>query len=171
MSNHSAAGIAALPDAEKKAVQEQLERLLSNPHFSQSRRFPSFLRFVIDQTLLGRPELLKERTLGIEIFGRDANYDTASDPIVRVTAAEIRKRVAQYYHDSANPEELRISLPSGSYIPKFYWPRDANDPVLKETVLATEEEIVIPDVPMVSPAPPVHRHSPVLLVIACVLAP
>ena len=88
MLNHSAAGIAELPDAEKKAVQEQLERLLRNPHFSQSRRFPSFLRFVIGQTLIGRPDLLKERTLGIEIFGRDADYDTASDPIVRVTAPD-----------------------------------------------------------------------------------
>src|SRR5438045_342561 len=86
MLNQSADGIAALPDAEKKAIEERLERLLGNPHFSQSRRFPSFLRFVIGQTLIGRPELLKERTLGIEIFGRDADYDTASDPIVRVTA-------------------------------------------------------------------------------------
>ena len=54
---------------------------------------------MIGQTLLGRPELLKERTLGIEIFGRDADYDTASDPIVRVTATEIRKRIAQYYQE------------------------------------------------------------------------
>ena len=123
MSNHSAAGIAALPDAEKKAVQEQLERLLSNPHFSQSRRFPSFLRFVIDQTLIGRPELLKERTLGIEIFGRDADYDTASDPIVRVTATEIRKRIAQYYQEPGHETELRLSLPSGSYVPQFHWPQ------------------------------------------------
>jgi hypothetical protein len=123
MLNHSEAGIAALPDAEKKAVQEQLERLLRNPHFSQSRRFPSFLRFVIGQTLLGRPELLKERTLGIEIFGRDADYDTASDPIVRVTATEIRKRIAQYYQEPGHETELRLSLPSGSYIPQFHWPQ------------------------------------------------
>src|ERR1700753_899783 len=123
MSNQSAGGVAALPDAEKKAIQEQLERLLSNPHFSQSRRFPSFLRFVIGQTLRGQPELLKERTLGIEIFGRDADYDTASDPIVRVTATEIRKRIAQYYQEPGHESELRLSLPSGSYVPQFHWPQ------------------------------------------------
>jgi hypothetical protein len=123
MLNHSVDGIAALPDAEKKAVGEQLERLLSNPHFSQSRRFPSFLRFVIGQTLMGRPDLLKERTLGIEIFGRDADYDTASDPIVRVTATEIRKRIAQYYQEPGHETELRLSLPSGSYVPQFHWPQ------------------------------------------------
>ena len=123
MLNQSADGIAALPDAEKKAIEEQLERLLGNPHFSQSRRFPSFLRFVIGQTLIGRPELLKERTLGIEIFGRDADYDTASDPIVRVTATEIRKRIAQYYQEPGHETELRLSLPSGSYVPQFHWPQ------------------------------------------------
>ena len=121
-----------LNDAEKSAVREQLNRLLANPFFSHSKRFPTFLRFVTEQTLAGEEENIKERTLGIEIFGRNADYDTASDPIVRVTAAEIRKRVAQYYQEPAHVNEMRIALPSGSYIPKFYWPKGANDPVLKE---------------------------------------
>jgi hypothetical protein len=106
-------------DNEKLAANEQLERLLANPHFSHSRRFPSFLRFIVTQTLSGRTDLLKERTLGVEIFGKHANYDTANDPIVRVTAAEIRKRIAQYYQDPAHEQELRLSLPPGSYVPKF----------------------------------------------------
>src|ERR1700677_4709739 len=130
---------AVLSEAEKSAIREQLDRLLANPHFSHSKRFPSFLRFVVEQTLAGEADNIKERTLGIEIFGRDADYDTASDPIVRVTAAEIRKRVAQYYQDPAHVNELRIALPPGSYIPKFYWLEGANDPVLKDLELAVEE--------------------------------
>src|ERR1700679_106029 len=122
-------------------VREQLGRLLANPFFSHSKRFPTFLHFVVEHTLAGDSENIKERTLGIEIFGRDADYDTASDPIVRVTAAEIRKRVAQYYQDPAHEHELRISLPSGSYIPQFHWPRGANDPVLTEMKLAAAEDI------------------------------
>src|SRR5580704_18083578 len=118
----SVAGAAALTDENKKAIQEQLERLLSNSHFKQSRRFPSFLRFVIDHTLLGQTDMLKERTLGIEIFGRNHDYDTSSDPIVRVAATEIRKRIAQYYQEPGHETELRLSLPSGSYIPQFHWP-------------------------------------------------
>lgn len=104
------------------AVRDQLERMLASPYFSHSKRFPNFLRFVVDHTLSGTADNIKERTLGIEIFGRDADYDTASDPIVRVTAAEIRKRTAQYYQDSKHNEELRITLPSGSYVPQFQWP-------------------------------------------------
>src|ERR1700691_3533749 len=98
---------------ERAAIQEQLERLLVNPHFSHSRRFPSFLRFVVEQTLSGQTDLLKERTLGIEIFGRNADYDTASDPMVRVTATKIRKRSAQSYQEPGHENELRVSLPSG----------------------------------------------------------
>jgi len=109
-------------EQERTDVQQQLERLLANPHFSHSKRFPSFLRFIVEEELEGRGEQLKERTLGVEVFGRDPNYDTTSDPIVRVTAAEIRKRIAQYYQDSGNPDELRISLPPGSYVPHFEWP-------------------------------------------------
>ncbi len=65
---------------------------------------------------------MKERTLGIEIFGKGADYDTANDPIVRVTAAEIRKRIAQYYQEPGREQELRLSLPPGSYIPQFHPP-------------------------------------------------
>src|SRR6202034_306573 len=109
-------------EEEKARIQLQLDRLLANVHFSNSKRFPSFLRFIIHEELEGRGDQLKERTLGIEVFNRDASYDTTSDPIVRVTAAEIRKRIAQYYQESGHADELRISLPPGSYVPHFDWP-------------------------------------------------
>jgi len=110
-------------DAEKAAIEEQVERLLQNQYFSHSRRFPMFLRFVVRHTLAGQADAVKERTLGIEIFGRKADYDTSSDPIVRVTAAEIRKRIAQYYQEPGHDVEIRVSLPAGSYVPQFQWPQ------------------------------------------------
>lgn len=112
-----------LSDLTKNAIVEQLDRLLASPYFSHSRRFPTFLRFVVEHTLARDVDEIKERTLGIEIFGKDADYDTGADPIVRVTAAEIRKRVAQYYQEPEHDDELRITLPSGSYIPQFHSPR------------------------------------------------
>jgi hypothetical protein len=118
MSTHTSVGYS---EQEKARIQVQLDRLLANTHFSNSKRFPSFLRFIVQEELEGRGDQLKERTLGIEVFGRDASYDTTSDPIVRVTAAEIRKRIAQYYQESGHSAELRISLPPGSYVPHFDW--------------------------------------------------
>ncbi len=128
MADYGGVSTAVYGEAEKADILRQLDRLLENPHFSHSKRFPSFLRFIIHEELAGRGDQLKERTLGIEVFGRNAGYDTTSDPIVRVTAAEIRKRIAQYYQDSDNPDELRISLPPGSYIPHFEQPRSASGP-------------------------------------------
>jgi hypothetical protein len=119
----SAANPAEFTEGEKAAIEEQVERLLQNPYFSHSRRFPTFLRFVVRLALAGQADAVKERTLGIEIFGRSADYDTSSDPIVRVTAAEIRKRIAQYYHEPGHDVEIRVSLPAGSYVPQFHWPQ------------------------------------------------
>lgn len=144
MLNDSAATAAPLTDEERKAIHEQLERLLRNSHFKQSRRFPSFLRFVIDQTLHGQTDMLKERTLGIEIFGREADYDTASDPIVRVTATEIRKRIAQYYQEPGHETELRVSLPAGSYVPQFHWPQAARENGSSATAIV---QVLAPPVP------------------------
>ena len=98
---------------------DQLERIVQSKHFRNSKRYPSFLRFVVEQTLAGKTEVLKERTLGVDVFARKSNYDTNDDPIVRVTAGEIRKRIAQYYQEPGHEEELRIDLPLGSYVPHF----------------------------------------------------
>ncbi len=141
----SSKGHVTLSNSDKEAVREQLGRLLASSYFSHSKRFPTFLGFVVEQTLGGQAANIKERTLGIEIFGRDANYDTSSDPIVRVTATEIRKRVAQYYEDPARGDELRIALPSGSYIPHFYWPNGANGSILRTMALAVPGSLPDPE--------------------------
>ena len=110
------------PEPESAAVQEQLERILANPLFRNSRRYPNLLRYVVEQTLQGQTAQLKERTLGIEVFGREPDYDTNLDPVVRTTAGEIRKRIAQYYHEPGRENEIRIDLPLGSYVPEIRIP-------------------------------------------------
>ena len=156
--------------AEKEAVSRQLERLLESQHFHKSKRFPVFLRFVVTEALAGRAESLKERTLGIEVFGKDPNYDTTEDPIVRVTAGEIRKRIAQYYQEPGHEQEMRLLLPSGSYAPQFCPP--------EETVPVVREMEKLPDAQKISLAEPsVSRRSRklvvgllVVLIVAGVLA-
>jgi hypothetical protein len=105
--------------AEVAAVREQLERVLASPHFRNSKRSQSLLRFVTENLLEGRKDLLREKIIGIEVFGRDARYDTAHDAIVRNAAIEVRKRLAQYYLDTGHKDELQIGLPAGSYAPVF----------------------------------------------------
>ncbi len=100
-------------------VRVQLARLLASPLFHHSKHYPSFLRYVVNETLDGHGSHLKERALGVEVFGRFADYDTNADPVVRTSACEVRKRIAQYYHEPGHEDEIRIDLPSGSYIPEF----------------------------------------------------
>ncbi len=100
-------------------IEQQLARIESSPLFSHSRRYPNFLNYVVRKALEGRREDLKERTIGTEVFGRPPEYDLNADPVVRVTAGEVRKRLAQYYYAPEHQEELRIELRPGSYIPEF----------------------------------------------------
>jgi hypothetical protein len=109
-------------EAERRSVLEQLERMLAHPLFKTSKRYPSMLRFIVEHSLAEDADRLKERVLGIEVFGREPDYDTNQDPVVRTTAGEIRKRIAQYYHEPGHESEIRIDLPVGSYVPDFCLP-------------------------------------------------
>ncbi len=118
---------AAVETVESQQIQQQLERLLSDVLFRNSKRYPDLLRYVVEQTLQGQADALKERTLGVAVFHRKPDYDSNADPVVRITAGEVRKRLAQYYTQEEHRGELRIDLPSGSYVPEFHWPaQEAN---------------------------------------------
>jgi hypothetical protein len=83
----------------------------------------------VENTLEGRTGEMKERSLGVAVFGREPDYDTNVDPVVRATAGEIRKRIAQYYHEAGHAAEVRIDLSPRSYIPEFEMPSPVQPPV------------------------------------------
>jgi len=139
----------AVPDA--SAVREQLDRLLAHPLFSNSKRYPVLLAHTVEQTLKGSGADLKERSIGIDVFGRSPSYDANADPVVRITAGEVRKRLVQYYYDSAHDGELVIELPSGSYVPIFH---AAEPPQQPEPVVPVD--VARPPVTLVPV--PVHPH-------------
>ena len=114
-------------ESDKNLVLAQLEKLLGDPHFRSSQRYPTLLRFVVEQTLAGNDDSLKERTLGIEVFHRSPDYDTSLDSVVRLSAGEVRKRIAQYYQLPEHRNELRIDLNPGSYVPVFSCPDEEPD--------------------------------------------
>jgi hypothetical protein len=138
------------------AVRNQLERLQAHSLFANSKRYPALLGYVVEQTLLGNAAELKERSIGIEVFGRSPSYDANADPVVRITAGEVRKRLSQYYYDSSHAGELVIELPIGSYVPIFrpLEPAAAPDPDL--TPESPAEPMVAPALPIAQP----HPHHP-----------
>jgi hypothetical protein len=109
---------------ERDAILRELKNILASPHFSSSKRYPALLQFVVENTLDGRSDRLKERTLGVEVFDRSPTYDTNADTVVRYTAGEVRKRLLLYYHEHGRASQIRISLPAGSYVPEFLYGHD-----------------------------------------------
>src|SRR6185369_13070745 len=101
-------------------VRSALESLISSEAFAGSKQCQDFLRLVVERSVGGGVRELSERMIGVELFGRPADYDTSNDGIVRVRAAEVRKRLAQFYKDEVN-RVVRIELPPGSYVPEFHW--------------------------------------------------
>jgi hypothetical protein len=105
-----------------EAVREQLGLILQDPGFRTSKRSIQFLKFVVEKTLAGEADKIKERTIGVEVFGRDPLYDTNEDHVVRTAAGELRKRLTIYYANEKHRSELRMSLVPGSYVPQFKYP-------------------------------------------------
>jgi hypothetical protein len=106
----------SITSAQAEAVRAQLDRLIASTAFKSSKRCQLLLSRIVEQSLSGDDAMpLRERVLGVEVLGRKPQYDTANDPIVRVTAGEIRRRLGQYYGDPAHQGELRIDLPAGHY--------------------------------------------------------
>jgi hypothetical protein len=122
-------------------IREQLRRLVGHPLFTNSKRYPVLLTYIVEQTLLGNASELKERTIGVEAFGREPAYDVNLDPVVRTTAAEVRKRLSQYYYNPDHAGELVIELPIGSYVPTFREPAIRMG-LATETQLTTKVETV-----------------------------
>jgi hypothetical protein len=85
------------------AVHKQLERVLSSSVFKKAERSSALLRFIVEQTLAGRADRLKEYTLGAEALGRGESFDPRADPVVRAEASRLRTRLEQYYTTSVEP--------------------------------------------------------------------
>lgn len=100
-------------------INEQLGRILSSRHFRQARSLEKFLNFVVARGIAGEVDQLKELTIGIEVFQRTIDFDPRIDNVVRVQAANLRRKLAEYYQDEGKQDEVLIDLPKGHYLPAF----------------------------------------------------
>ena len=145
----------AMIRAEQAAsVRSALELVISSDAFAGSKQCQDFLRLVVERALAGEVDTLSERMIGVELFGRPADYDTSNDGVVRVRAAEVRKRLAQYYRE-ATSTPVHIELPLGSYAPEFHG-----------SSLTRVEDQDLATAPPVAVAPPRRRKSALVIVAA-----
>ena len=100
-------------------ISAQLERILSSPGFASADRASRFLRFVVERTIAGEGDQLKEYVIGREVFDRGDDYDPRVDSIVRVEAGRLRSKVDEYYAGPGRSDNIIIQLRRGSYAPAF----------------------------------------------------
>lgn len=105
-------------DSAEKAA-SQLNRILASKAFRQADRLKRFLGFIVEETIAGRGERLKEFVVGVEVFGKDDSFDPRNDPIVRVQARRLRSQLTRYYREEGQEDDLAIELPKGGYAPIF----------------------------------------------------
>jgi hypothetical protein len=104
----------------RPAVLKAMSSVLESKPFRTSKQCQNFLRYVVLNTVEGRDEALKERVIGAAVLERSPDYNTADDPVVRIRAADVRKRLAMYYQDEGHEAPVRITIPSGSYRAFFH---------------------------------------------------
>src|SRR5438445_5622085 len=115
---------ATSPALSRQLILEELSRVLASREFSRSPQLSHFLRFVVEETLDGRGECLKEYVIGVRVYHRGDAFDPRTDPIVRVQANKLRAHLAAYYagRSAATPVQIspvQIEIPKGAYVPAF----------------------------------------------------
>ncbi len=170
MNNHnSGQDAASLSDSGVNRHAEVLSQLalIQDSHaFCNSARSKEFLTYVVEQVLSGHTENLKERSIGVNLFHRSPTYDTGEDPIVRVKAGEVRRRLAEYYAGEEQKPELQIELPVGSYVPRFHWKAQPVAPPITPEVEVLEQPLT----PAKQPANWKFRGLVAILMIAGIAA-
>lgn len=144
-------GIAEFVKADENlaALREHLEGIVLGDAFRGSRRSGQFLSFVVEKAIENHSDVLKERTIGVELFGRIPTYDTGEDAIVRVTATDVRRRLLQHYGRVGGTSDFRINLPAGGYIPEIEHCQTSLLPIFVEAPTPS----VAPTVAQSTPAP------------------
>ncbi len=124
-------------------IRQSLAKVLGSAAFAHVDRLKRFLAFIVDESVCGRADKLKEFLIGIEVFGKDSSFDPRTDPIVRVQARRLRARLAKYYLDEGRNDALMIDLPKGSYAPAFHRPPAATPKLTVGAVLTSHNTIAV----------------------------
>lgn len=103
----------------EKAIRDQLNLILSSKTFSQVDRLKRFISFIVGEATEGRAGDLKEYVIGVQVFAKEPSFDPRTDPIVRVQARRLRTRLARYYREEGQSDEVIVDLPKGGYAPVF----------------------------------------------------
>jgi len=144
---HGSEAALGAADVGEEAVQDALRRILDSPNFEVMERHRQFLSYVVRETLAGRSEQIKAYTIAVDVFDCDRSFDAVSDPMIRIQASRLRRSLRRslehYYLTAGRDDPVRITIPKGSYVPRFLAVRPPQAPQVEA-----------------GPAPGNSRHDP-----------
>ena len=103
----------------KELIEQQLQKIFSDPFFANSDILRKFLTFIVDQTLSGHANWLKEYTIGVNVLNKSADFKPQDNGIVRIHAGRLRRALHHYYNSVGALDSIHISIPKGGYVPVF----------------------------------------------------
>jgi len=113
-------GPAKLPAQGFQEEKQELEWVLQHPDIARSPNLVRFLSFICNRYFEGEASEIREYAIAVEALGRKAsNFDSHIDPIVRVTARTLRKKLEEIYKGDGRDRTLEMVLPLGHYVPQF----------------------------------------------------
>jgi len=146
------------PDEEE--IREALARILASPGFLSSDRRREFLRYIVEEALAGRGDRLKGYSIAVAVYERGEDFDSQADPVVRLEARRLRRDLDSYYVDAGSLDPVRLSIPKGSYVPRFEWNAKAPSPErVDTTVVSSSRDQDVEAAPKPDPSGPGRRRS------------
>lgn len=124
---------------DREEVLAALDRLSAWPEMARSPQLIRFLHYIVRRQLDGDAQSIKAYSIAVDVFGRPADFDPQSDPIVRVQARRMRQLLDQYYASAGAAEAIQIVLPVGRYVPEFVFRMPA---VAVPSEVVTDSELV-----------------------------
>ena len=110
---------------DKAVILETLESIVNSPEFSSSKRSQKLLRYIVKQTLAGNGDQINGTTIAQDILGFGPDFDSATNPLVRVQAGRMRKLLGKYYRHRKDSLPLIIYVAKGQYIPQFGYRKES----------------------------------------------
>ncbi len=133
----------AKPAELETSVRRALNRIITSKSFRQVDRLQRFLTYIVEETLAGRGDQLKEYPVGVDVFSKDSSFDPRMDPIVRVQARRLRMRLASYYELEGKADDLVIEMPKGGYAPSFRREESAQPKKATATALVSRNSVAV----------------------------
>jgi hypothetical protein len=94
-----------------------VERVWNSAQLQRSAKLRDLLVYLCHRSWVDGLEEIREHDIGVDVFQRSTDYDSAQDTLVRVQASQLRKRLERYFSEEGRDEPKVLEIARGTYEP------------------------------------------------------